>query len=242
MRQETKAEAPNHRTPNSSIVVLLIVISALLISSCGLDTPTPARVTVTPDPDIIAKYRDANTKPEGIDKYACVGESGGLLTCPLDEKGHTLTLSDVPGNVTPYFASIPAGDLEQLSALDKEGFKCLNTILGNLTFYNNDTRELADTFEKPVTIKLNYTYADLAAVKECGSTFEDKELWNDLVPGYLFMSTDDTNINIWKPFSNYKVEPLEYDAKAAPETNAGTISIEFLFWGDRPIDIGSPKG
>lgn len=234
-----KAKASKYRTHNVSIFVFLIVISMLFVSSCG---PAPTPAPAAPDPEVIAKYRDADTKPEGvnsdginIDDWKCDG------ICTLDENGHTLTLNNVPDNVTAYLAPIPAEDIAQLSTLDKEGFTCLNTVIGNLTFYDNETRKLVDTFEKPVTIQLDYTYADLAAVKECGSKFEDKELWNDLVPGYLFMSTDDTNINIWKPFSNYKVEPLEFDAKAAPETIAGTISIEFSFWGDRPIIGGSPK-
>ena len=221
-----------------SFVGGLVLIVALFLSSCGPVTPMP--VIVTPETKITAKYRSAAIKPDGIDNFVCTANSGGAV-CPVDANGHTLTLLDLPAGVSAYFVPIPAEEQLQLQSLDKQGFICLNSINGNLTFYKDDTRELVTTFDTPVTIKVTYTYGDLKKVQACGSKLEANELWQDLVPVYLYMAPDDVNVNVWKPFSKYSVEPLEYDAKAAPETIAGTITIEFSFWGDDPKGYGSPK-
>jgi len=208
-----------------SIIGLLILIIALLVSSCGPLTS-----------DVIVKYRTADTKPEGVDEYACDG------LCPYDEAGHSLTVANVPDGVTAYFAPIPAEEQEQLKALDFDGFTCLNSISGNLTFYNDKTQEWVTSFAETVTITVDYTYADLQAVKDCGSELEDKDLWQDLVPVFLYMPAEDESVNIWKPFSDYTVIPLEFDPRSTPDMKAGTIEIRFNFWGDDPKGFGSPKG
>ncbi len=208
-----------------SLVGLLILILALLSSSCGPLVP-----------EFVAQYRNADTKPEGIDDYACDG------ACPYGEAGHTLTVANVPDGVTAYFSPISTGDQEQLKTLDKEGFTCLNSISGNLTFYNDKTQEWVTSFDEPVTITVDYTYADLQAVKDCGSKLEDKDLWQDLVPIFLYMPVEDESVNIWKPFSDYTVTPLEFDPRSTPDMKAGTIEIRFKFWGDDPKGFGSPKG
>jgi hypothetical protein len=229
-KSDVEAPRPNYRTHNISIVGLLIVIIVLLVRS--FYNPT-------------SPYRDAVTKPDGIDNWACTGEGGGLNCLSGEKNGHTLSLSNVPTGVTPYFVPISAKDVEGLKRLPKEGFTCLDSIRGNLVFYDDNTKKLVTTFDTPVVLQINFTNGDLAKVHDCKPELKDDELWKNLVPVYLFMPGVAPSVNIWKPFQSYKIElsnpDINYGPSGDPNAEIGTITIEFMFWGDDPKGFGSPK-
>ncbi len=194
-----------------SIVSLLILILVLLVSSCA--------------PAVVGEYREAATLPEGAEKWQCSG-SDGSFTCG----GSRLSLSGLPNgegyNVIPYLFPILPEHETALSNLPKDGdFLCL-AMVGNLVFYddNKDKARLVTTFDKPVTLTINFTEGDLEKLSDCSVPPKSVA---DVMPVFLYMPNVDASINIWKPFQNFTIE-------------GDQAKIQFRLWGDRPIGWGTP--
>ena len=224
-----------------AMLTILFLASALL-QSCSSNLPVdsiPATQTdITGDPTNLPKNAEkCGGSPE---QYVCTG---------LHD--YTITLTNVPKDVTPYLLPISPDTESQLRNLPRDGVGCVVSIAGNLVFYDSGNK-LYTSFSEPVTLKLQYTdheqnfftlFNNPKAVPalqqagyddqliECMSNLQKNGIDHiELVPVYLYtpMIAAYSDIHIWKPFQNFSID----------ETGK-IMKIEFLYWGDRQIGGGT---
>ena len=142
---------------------------------------------------------------------------------------YEITLSNVPGNVTPKLLDIDNED--ELRNYDKDGAGEILFIAGNLVFYEGTSDNLATNFPSPIRLTFKYTADDEQKFFAYRKTITGQEV--KLIPIYLYSYTHDEDkerpeIHIWKPFQNFQID----------EANR-TMTIEFLFWGDQQVGGGT---
>jgi hypothetical protein len=157
---------------------------------------------------------------KGVD---ITGDSNSTLRkWDCSSNNRQLVFSGVPAGLTPYLVPINESELR---SQEKEGFKILLSIAGDVRFRNSEGREIGD-FASTVTVWLSYNAQDVLALRKT-----DYKI-SDLVP--VKIVPGQTN---WKPFPAKKID---YSNLNCGEFGGVFISVDS--WGDPPIGWGSPKG
>lgn len=150
--------------------------------------------------------------------------------------GYTMTLSNVPEDVTPELLPISDEEKERLMDLRKDGVGLITSIAGNLVFYDQNRKEV-NSFSSPVRLIYNFTSDDeekrtkrKADLMEKGKLAETEDV--DLIPIYLYSYTPDKGeppeFEIWRPYQNF-----------SRSSDNKTMSVEVRFWGDQQIGYGT---
>ena len=234
------------------IAIVLVLLGWVLPEPGGGDTPPESTATQPSTSEPVTSESTWIPTPTILD---CTSEESlGSFTC-ADIEGYTLSLEGVPAGVTPNLLKISAQEEEELRALPTDGIGCVVSIAGNLVFYDGDD-SLVTRFDEPVTLTFNYAANDVqfqtlfngseelpklradlkkstfdSQLAECaGSLMESGVTEIELVPIYLYAPLTDEvpAIQVWKPFQVFSVD-----------TEARTMTIEFLYWGDRQVGGGT---
>lgn len=149
--------------------------------------------------------------------------------------GHTITVSNFPPTVSPELLDMSGDDLDTARKHTRDGVGEILNIAGNLVFYDQQ-RNLVNTFSTPVRLTFDYTKEDEERAEEHrqelikdGSITENMNV--EIIPVYLYSypwNSENPTINIWKPFQTFSIDKARR-----------TMTIEFRFWGDRPISPGT---
>ena len=141
-----------------------------------------------------------------------------------DAPGYTITLGNVPDRVASNLLKID--DRTASQNLDKDGVGEVLFISGNLVFNdttNNNT--LVTSFPSPIRVTINYTDADEQRRLERQNALGEEVR---LIPVYLYSPVGKQDINIWKPFQNFRIDQA-----------SKTMTVEVLFWGDQQVGGGT---
>jgi hypothetical protein len=167
--------------------------------------------------------------------------------------GYTITLSNIPDNVTPELLPISSDEEERLKGLDTDGVGLITSIAGNLVFYD-ETKAEVNNFDSPIILTYNFSTKDEEGLLSQKEDLIQKNIIAEkdkvkLIPIYLYtyipkkergsrITTDQKSATtreqeaeippVWKPFQNFSVD----------EANK-TTAIEFMFWGDQPTGWGT---
>jgi len=156
--------------------------------------------------------------------------------------GYTITLSNVPENITPTLLPMSPEDVEKLTNLNRDGnIGLITSVAGNLVF-SDENGEQVHSFSSPIRLTYNFTSADEEKRRDREKKLQeqkDKEKGNSakdvtvrLVPIFLYQYDPDKGstpeFEVWLPFQNFSYDPRKL-----------TVTIDFLFWGDQPIGGGS---
>lgn len=203
-----------------TITVILLVLMALLYA-CVV-TPVPDS-TVTPESDSTITP-DPTTLP-GEALKCDTGDSGEYICNGLS--GHTITVTNVPENVSPYLLPVSPEEEEKLLQLPREDIGCIISIVGNLAFYDADNI-LVTSFPSAVSLTYPFTDEDNSKFDECAQSLQDQGIVASpsevtYVPIYLYNKPD---MVIWKSFQN-------------PTFGDGTVTINFTEWGDQQEGFGT---
>ena len=150
-------------------------------------------------------------------------------------EGHTITVSNFPPNLSPELEEMSTDDLDRVRKYPRDGVGEILTIAGNLVFYD-ENRNLVNSFPSPVKLTFDYTDEDeeraRAHQKDLVNRDEIAENVNvEIIPVYLYSypwDSDNPTTNIWKPFPMFSVDRARR-----------TMTIEFRYWGDRPVSPGA---
>jgi len=153
------------------------------------------------------------------------------------QTGYTITVSGLPGNITPRLLPISREQKSQLLELRKDGnIGEITSIAGNLVFYDEHEAEV-HYFASPVTLTYNFTASDEtkrlkreAKLRKTGRLAELETV--SLIPIFLYQympnKVELPEFEVWQPFQNFL-----FDEKSQ------TVTIKFRFWGDQPIGGGT---
>ncbi len=149
--------------------------------------------------------------------------------------GHTITVSNFPPTISPELLDMSEDDLDTARKHTRDGVGEILTIAGNLVFYDQK-RNLVNTFSTPVRLTFDYTKEDEdraeAHRRDLINNSSITENMNvEIIPVYLYTypwNSENPTLNIWKPFQTFSIDKDRH-----------TMTIEFRFWGDRPISPGT---
>lgn len=156
--------------------------------------------------------------------------------------GYTISVSNVPENITPRLIPIPPEEDTRLKSLTRDGtIRFITSVAGNLIFEDEEGRQV-DHFLSPIRLTYNFTEEDEKKRQDREKVLNDKRRKEEgegaeyvtvrLIPIFLYQldpeKTGKPSFEVWMPFQNY-----DFDEKQQ------IITIDFLFWGDRQVGGGT---
>jgi hypothetical protein len=207
-------QADDRKTTRGPLLSLLLILIVLLLAWFLFSRPPSGHRQVDsgvalPDGAQPCEQKSASSK-------------GFKFTCPIEGSSNTLGVANVPDGVTPYLVPISPEDEDEFKNAPLDGFNCPVTILGNVVFASDETKNLVTIFKSPIELKIDTPPASAQAASDCSPA--DNEV---LVPIPVFLysfNNEETNFMVWKPFQDY-------------DSGTDTTAINFKVWGDPPIGI-----
>jgi hypothetical protein len=187
---------------------MMVAVLALLLALIACDFGTP-----TPNPQKNARVACTQATVKGV-------TSAGAWDC--SQGTHSLTISNLPADVTPYYVAF---DDAALRTQNKEkSIEAIISIVADIRFLNANS-EVVTTFKDPVQLWMGYDAADIAELRK-----SDRSV-TQLIPIVIMPDKD----NIWKTFP---AESVDF-SKIQDASNPG-VTITFNTWGDPPAGWGVP--
>lgn len=151
--------------------------------------------------------------------------------------GYTISLENVPQNITPRLLPISDDENDRLRGLKKDGsIGLVTSIAGNLVFQDPNGVDVY-SFTSPIRLVYNFTNDDEEkrknrekGLKLKGAIAEDATV--ALIPIFLYQYNPDKGstpeFEVWQPFQSFIFDEKDL-----------TVTIDILFWGDRQIGGGT---